>query len=222
MRLNMERKLKYRTYMLIAMALLFPGETFAQKNNDKVQQAIDIIQKFCVAKGSELKIEGDISGKVRLKSILGSGVDGNLELSAKQAEGLVGELNEISAGQASEMRECMKPYIDTIISAIIGPQVQEGNMEFKIVTKSPGFHLKDFDNFICSASRAVSGDGSFWVTDVVSKAKRPIIWVRYYANIANDNGMIDSYTAKDYRFAKKGNEYVIAKQMFNGDCSEFQ
>ncbi|MEJ8846893.1 hypothetical protein [Variovorax rhizosphaerae] len=69
--------------------------------------------------GSSLDIQATGAGSLQLRSILGSGVKGSVTLSKKEVEGFADAASKISAEQATEMRNCMKPYIDKVLTALL-------------------------------------------------------------------------------------------------------
>lgn len=104
--------------ILLGLLLAFgANEAFAQSKN--VQNAIDVIVMFCVAGGtSEVSVTGT-DGGLELKKEGGAGIT----ISKSEAKGLVAgiehEMTKNSAGQASEARKCMQPYIDRIIDTLL-------------------------------------------------------------------------------------------------------
>jgi hypothetical protein len=93
--------------------------TAAQTEN--VKDAINIIVMFCVAGGEKLEVSsrGRTDGGLTLRS---GGAD--VSISKSEAKGLVEgirqEMSNVSAGQASEARKCMQPYIDRILNVLLG------------------------------------------------------------------------------------------------------
>jgi hypothetical protein len=108
--------------LVIAVAL-FPISVRADYPTN-VKEAIDVIVLFCVAGGKENKVSVDakVEGGLSVKK---PGVTGGagISLSQSQAKGLVeglrGEMNKITGEQASEARQCMKPYIDRIVNILL-------------------------------------------------------------------------------------------------------
>ena len=60
------------------------------------------------------------------------GISGEVSFSKTEIEGLVDALSEVSAQQATEVRECMKPYIDRILRVLLGSGT-EGTDKLKSV-----------------------------------------------------------------------------------------
>jgi hypothetical protein len=112
------------TALVIAVAL-FPISVRADYPTN-VKEAIDVIVLFCVAGGKENKVSVDakVEGGLSVKK---PGVTGGagISISQSQAKGLVeglrGEMNKITGEQASEARQCMKPYIDRIVNILLEP-----------------------------------------------------------------------------------------------------
>lgn len=100
----------------------------------KVQEAVDILLKLCVAGGERIVISGggDTGVDISLKKLDVMGqVRGEIKIDKTEARGLVdglsSALSQISAEQADKVRECIKPYRDAIMSLILGtmPAVPE-------------------------------------------------------------------------------------------------
>jgi hypothetical protein len=95
------------------------------ETSPKVQDAIDAIVLLCVAGGTKVEItaSGDVEGGIALKRFGISG-GGDIKFSRTEVRGLVkglqGAMSKIAGQQASEARDCMKPYIDKILNKILG------------------------------------------------------------------------------------------------------
>lgn len=85
----------------------------------QITQAIDFLKKACVTGGSSLDIRAAGDGSIILKRIGMSGARGSVRVERKNLEGLADATSAINAKQASEMRQCMKPYIDRILNVIL-------------------------------------------------------------------------------------------------------
>lgn len=112
----MKNKIKFFSVFLYASMFLF-GLTSAQSKN--VDQAIAFLRAACVTSGSSLEVKAVGGGSIQLRSILGSGVKGEISLSKTEVEGFANAASQISAQQANEMRNCMKPHIDKILAIIL-------------------------------------------------------------------------------------------------------
>lgn len=104
-----------------ALTLLLPlisSTSLAQK--DSVKDAIDVIVMFCVAGGERVEVSS--SGKTDEELTVRQGTS-DVTISKSEAKGLVDgilqQMNGIAAGQASEARKCMQPYIDRILNVLL-------------------------------------------------------------------------------------------------------
>jgi hypothetical protein len=106
--------------MAFVLLLTFAGHENAVAQSDSVQKAIDLIVTFCVAGGEKFEISNIGNGGTGLQvKGQGAGATGVTLSTNSQAKGLVDGINNAmttaSAGQASEARRCMQPYIDRIL-----------------------------------------------------------------------------------------------------------
>jgi hypothetical protein len=107
--------------LILATPLLGAQST----STSNLKEAISVIVLFCVAGGEKFELTGDVSaeGGLLLKKA-GASAQGSLRIAKSEAKGLVEglnkELSNVNAAQASEARACMKPYIDRILSLLIG------------------------------------------------------------------------------------------------------
>lgn len=114
-----------RALMFGLLLALTPTQgAFAQTKN--VQDAITVIVLFCVAGGDRVEISntGKGDGEIQLKSGGGANSPG-ITISTKTAarglvDGILREMSQVSAAQASEARKCMQPYIERIINTLLG------------------------------------------------------------------------------------------------------
>jgi hypothetical protein len=198
--------------LFLSMLLFFlalPVE--AQESKDeRIQKAIEFLRTACVTKGSSLdfKVQGD--GALRLRGLLGSGIKGSITLSKKELEGFADAASELSAQQASEMRKCMKPYIDRILGVMLSGH-SEGNVEaFEIRADRNIFKTKEFDKIISFVANNTV-DGNCNTVQYISRSTRfSKIKVRYYTGISFENGMMN-YSYSCPRITNKGIKYVLSK-----------
>ena len=119
------KKITFLSYPNILMAILFiflffsiSGTKTAQaQQQDKVSKAVEIVKAFCVTGGSRVELKSEINGGISLRKLAGG--SGKVSFDYSELEGLADAFNEVSAGQASEMRECMKPYIQQILNILL-------------------------------------------------------------------------------------------------------
>ena len=117
--------------LALLLASISARSTAAQTEN--VKEAINIIVMFCVAGGEKLEVSSS-GGGLTLRA---EGED--VRISRSEAKGLVEgirqEMSNITAGQASEARKCMQPYIDRILDVLLGggarpaPQDRDLNLD---------------------------------------------------------------------------------------------
>jgi hypothetical protein len=114
----------YRALLLaLALTLSANYQVLAQRGN--VEEAINVVVLFCVAGGERVEITGTTSDDkgVEVRKNTGTG-NTSISISRSSARGLVdgiiGQMNKVSADQASEARRCMQPYIERIISLLLG------------------------------------------------------------------------------------------------------
>jgi hypothetical protein len=109
----------------LLFAINLGQSAFAQSKN--VQDAINVIVLFCVAGGDKVEISTltNSSDAVELKTAGGSNASIRINRSSARGlvEGIIGEMNSVSANQASEARKCMQPYIERIVDLVLGKQM---------------------------------------------------------------------------------------------------
>lgn len=105
-----------------SLILLFVGivPTWGLGADSKsINTAIDWLKTACVS-GEHLEIKAEGDGGI---SFLKKGVQGKLYFSKKDARGVVDSLQgEVQRDNLQEQRECMQPYIDRLLDAILGNQ----------------------------------------------------------------------------------------------------
>lgn len=138
---------------LIFVAIFAPPLALAQ-SSQKVQDAVDVIVLMCVAGGSKVELEasGQLEGGLALKRLGASG-RADIKLNRTEVRGLVeglqGAMNNIAGQQASEARNCMKPYIDRILKEILGD------------VGAPNFHMRHQIEYLLASLEnfSISRDG---------------------------------------------------------------
>lgn len=112
-----------------------PVKATSHQNNN-VDKAIQWIKEACVTSGREVEISGTGKGEISIKRV---GAEAGAEISIKQHDGLPIAFGREMMGQATEMRKCMGPYIERIVSALLGDTtVSDGK---KMGIKSPSSPL---------------------------------------------------------------------------------
>lgn len=84
--------------------------------DEKIDAAVKFLKEACVTSGSSFEVKAVGKGTFQVRRLLGSGVAGSVSLDYKQMQGLADAASAANSQQASEMRACMKPYIDRILS----------------------------------------------------------------------------------------------------------
>lgn len=84
-----------------------------------VETAIQFLKNACVTLGSSLEIQGAGEGALLLNNLGSNGITGSTRLSKKEFQGFADAASTLNAQQASEMRQCMQPYIDRILCELL-------------------------------------------------------------------------------------------------------
>lgn len=108
----------YRTILLIF--LFFTTFSLHAKEDENVDQAIEFLKVACVTGGEKVEINASGDAGITLKSWRKAGVKAQASIKKEEVQGLINDINELSVGNASSVRECMKPYIDKILVIILG------------------------------------------------------------------------------------------------------
>lgn len=197
---------------LSTVALLFIGlsasvQTRAQGSN--VEQAIAFLKGACVTSGSSLELKASGGGSLQVRSIVGSGVKGSITLTKKELEGFADAVSALGAQQASEMRNCMKPYIDKILAALLTGTANTSPQSISIHTGGNYFITSEFDKVIAAASKKPT----FWLSidEVATESGIHPVKVRLYLETAAENDL-GEYTYGDiFKINKRGISYVLSK-----------
>lgn len=104
----------------IGLTLLLVTDNRADDSDlPPIEQAIEFLKSVCVVGGDSFQISVEGNGELNIKGLYKSGLKGSVRLDKKSLRGFADAMSELNASQASEMRECMKPYIDGIISQLL-------------------------------------------------------------------------------------------------------
>lgn len=199
-------------HKLILICVLFCGPVIAQNNNSSVQQAISFLKSACVTSGSSLDITATSGGTFQLKSTQSTGAQGSIILNKKELEGFADAASMVSAQQASEMRNCMKPYIDKILASLLTNGAVVGPKSFNVTTEGYYFVTEEFDKVM--AVFAESDGRPTPLNFVTSKTNLSIAKVRHYAEIARSNnlGNLNEYSQITFLINRQGVAYVLSKE----------
>jgi hypothetical protein len=106
-----------RSFILLFIMVVPPWGLAADSKS--INTAIEWLKTACVS-GEDLEIKAEGNGGI---SFLKKGVQGRLYFSKKDARGVVHSLQgEVQRDNLQEQRECMQPYVDRILDAILGDQ----------------------------------------------------------------------------------------------------
>ncbi|WP_156446865.1 hypothetical protein [Bradyrhizobium yuanmingense] len=112
-----------RTFV-IALQVVVGASPCAHAQKANVREAIDVIVMFCVAGGEKVELTGSLGGAGLELKTTGGQAGSDIRISKSDARGLVDgirrEMNNVAAGQASEARKCMQPYIERIVDLLLG------------------------------------------------------------------------------------------------------
>jgi hypothetical protein len=103
---------------VIALVMLVALQV-GHADDKKISQATQFLKEACVTSGSSLELKVTANGELQVRRLLGSGVEGSVTLTKKELQGFADSASALSAQQATEMRNCMKPYIDKILNVIL-------------------------------------------------------------------------------------------------------
>ncbi|CAH8206845.1 hypothetical protein [Vibrio aestuarianus] len=204
--------LKNKYALILGLAMASP--VHAAQNVDK---AVEFLEKACVTKGSSFEIKAAADGSIKVKNLLNSGVKGSVSLSKKELVGFADAASELSANQASEMRTCMKPYIDQILSVLLNPELSGNAKEVKINTEGQYFKTEEFDKVMLELS---SSPNAWHTPEYISTAiEMHPVKVKGYFNIASTNGlgkyMFPNDSTSQLQLTDKGVTYVLNRGLAN-------
>ncbi|MFC1751082.1 hypothetical protein ACFL2V_20020 [Pseudomonadota bacterium] len=198
--------------IFIMVCLLMAPSFDANADDSNINKAVEFLKTACVTKGSSLEMKATGDGSLKLKSLFGSGVSGSITLTKKEIEGFADVASELSAKQATEMRNCMKPFIDKIISALLTGYYEVEPQTIDIKTTGNYFVTSEFD----SVMAAISSDPDGWwsVERVQRKIELHPAKIRSYITVATNNELGQySYARSKFQMYKRGIDYVLAKRL---------
>lgn len=195
--------------------------TFISPNlyaSESVDKAIEFLKTACVTKGSSFDITATLDGSIKVKNLKDSGLNGSVTLSKKELEGFADAASKLSAEQATQMRACMKPYIDKILSILLTSNVSSMPKEIKIETSGAYFVTKEFDQLMVKVADEPNSwwserDANASVSYQLHKAK-----VKAYFIIAEKNGLGKfeyGNSSNRFQLTDKGINYVLSRGLIN-------
>lgn len=198
----------------LAVIILVAGATQCHaepKHSKQVESALDILKTVCVTGGSSLDIDVSADGGLMLKSAV-AGVKGDVSISKKELEGFVDTASATAAQQATEMRECMKPYIEKIIVATLTGAVTTGPKTVAIVTDGMPFAVSDFDKLMGAA--AARGTDRWGINDIKEATPIAPAKVEHYLQVAVKNQMATYDRLRGHlHLTYKGISYAISRDL---------
>ncbi len=203
--------MKYANLLFLSAVVSF--QSVAANNDVEVDKAIDFLKTACVTSGSTLDISAEADGALNIKNIGKTGVSASVTVTHKQLEGLTDAASEFSVNQASEMRKCMQPYIERIISVYLQGSAQPD--EITIETPTNYFDLNEFNLVMSTFSEYPQTLVRF--KDATRLIQLHPAKVDYYIKLAIKNELIYFYSPKNgkgdsgYVIDDKGVNYVLSK-----------
>jgi hypothetical protein len=146
---------------------------------------------------------------------MGTGIKGSVTLTKKELEGFADAASAVSAQQATEMRNCMKPYIDKILAAMLSGYITDSPQTYEIKTDGYYFVTEEFHKVIAYlASQAEQPSYTYQVARgaSINQAK-----ASHYIGIAAQNQLVQgaggwsSQYGSEYKITRKGLAYVLSK-----------
>lgn len=196
------------------LCLIQMGSQAVAQTSPRVEQAITFLKAACVTGGSslDLRIGGD--GSLQINSIQNAGIHGTITLTKKELEGFADAASELAAQQASEMRSCMKPHVDRILSALLSGGSAGSPASVTIQTDGNYFVAAEFDKVLAAAS--TRPDHQWNIEPLARDANVHPAKVRFYLEIASDN-KLGYYSPNFHTFQlnRKGVNYVLSRDLVN-------
>lgn len=220
-------------FLFFSSGIVLANGNSRSNESEKAFEAAELILKLCGAQRESLTIEGGGRGDIRLRRLLGSGAEGEISLSKKEAIGVVDILNDLSAQQATEMRECARPFIGQILilmglsaENLAGPsEKNQGNIGISV--NDGIFREEEYSIIACFVALNYGHkayDGNFSVNHVVSGLKDrgffPPSLVLYYLNVMLDAKILEQKSSSDqyFEFGPSLRAYVLRYRIgFNSD-----
>lgn len=119
--------------ILILACVLWPGDTRAQQTAEDIDRIVDTMVRLCVGGGKQFSVGGGGTGgaEVTLRSLdVRGNLQGEFRIDKSEVEGLVEGINnaltEVAAGQASEVRDCLRPVRERLLEILLPLQQGSG------------------------------------------------------------------------------------------------
>ena len=182
----------------------------------QIDEAVKFLNSACVTGGESLQITRTDSGSLNMKSL--NNVD-SVTLNKSSLEGFADAASALGASQATEMRECMQPYVDKILSVMLTSYSQPGQSGPEISSEMY-FRTQDFDRVIKRLIDQGAGIRPSIYYDTRPRINPTVF--RHYTDIAIENGLLDVEKVKNktngseitftyYLLTRKGVSYAISR-----------
>jgi hypothetical protein len=100
----------------LAVAVVGPVKA---EETDKLNRAIQWLISSCGVYGEKVEIKATGKGGFTLQNWKGTGIEGEVNFNKEEGDVFAGQINELSAKERSEVRECLKPYRERILNIIL-------------------------------------------------------------------------------------------------------
>ncbi len=196
------------TLFLFTMLFIQPAGTVIAAEDENVTKAIAFLKTACVTSGSSLEMEAGADG-VTVKNLLKGEVSGQIKITKNELEGFADAASRLGAEQADRMRECMKPYIDKILGALLMDTAVGNQQEYRIKTQGYAFHADDFDKLMRTLAEFPSE--YLHINYLAQDSGLPEAKVIHYANLALENEFATHDGNGGFKITNKGISYVVSR-----------
>ena len=203
-----------RSLIIFCILLSLPITLWSVPQTD-VDEAISFLKTACVISGEKLSIDAGVGGSLSIKKLKNSGASVSIEFSREKIEGLTNEINRHSASQASEMRQCMKPYIDKILNIYFTGSAEQETQKVEVEVPGSYFSVAELDEVLVVLANQPKTLFSF--NDVVDRVNIHPAKVRSCLETGIANELLVYYISnadkklKGYVLESKGLDYVLNK-----------
>jgi hypothetical protein len=111
---------KYLFSALFGILLYYNGLYPAYSQSQRVKEAVDIIVLLCVAGGNQISVREDSNtNRASVSGGSGRSVTINKNDARGLVEGLTNAISQLTAEQANNARDCMKPHLKRILDIVL-------------------------------------------------------------------------------------------------------
>lgn len=214
-----------RTRSGLVVLMLTAGLVDARAQSTNVDRAILFLRNACVTSGSATSIEITTTrnGALEIRNVGDSTTPAeSVTVNRKELEGLADSASAVAAQQASEMRGCMNPHIDKIVTALLSPGTVQGANAVTVETSGEVFVTAEFDTVIA----AIAGRPTYlWPFEALAKGiKLHPAKVHHYLSVGARNKMIEpvnkhptitNYDCPCFRILDRGVSYIVSRGLPN-------